>query len=109
MSDQKPGIKIKGFNTTTTVEEFFPSSSAIYKDSPNSGTILTGIIDEGQCVRLAKGEEIDILLPNGKTIKDSIARIEVERKEVLLAMPGTSVGICLKKTPVRELRQILAT
>ncbi|MBU1038963.1 hypothetical protein KKC17_01880 [Patescibacteria group bacterium] len=96
---------VEGASWQGIIEKIIYSSKANrLTTSRTNGTILLVDITKGTVNLTSK--EIEIFA-NGKKIFDSMVRLEKNKNEIYAGKPGDKVGICLKKTLVKEFAKLL--
>ncbi|PIQ68503.1 MAG: hypothetical protein COV91_03765 [Candidatus Taylorbacteria bacterium CG11_big_fil_rev_8_21_14_0_20_46_11] len=106
MDDCSKGCQILGDGVKMTLADAFRASSAIEKGGTKHGVVIIVDVDEGKVV---PGETIMFKVPasGSPALEDVVARVEFEKQPVGFAGPGKSVGICLSKARLRDIRPFL--
>ncbi len=98
---------ITGLNFRGDVLEAMRCSKAISPVSKH-GTILYVKITDGELSLKETKKDIEIIFNNGQTVKDFIASVQINQRPITQAVPSQIVGIRLKNTSLKEIRNLIA-
>jgi GTPase len=86
------------------VDDIFSASDAKEKCQTKHGTVVLTQVFSGT---VYMGDRVKLTSDGETVITDTIARLEIDHKEVASATPGQKIGLCLGKTRLRNLREAL--